>query len=81
MRVVTAPNAPAFFNAATDTRGCMRCSSGIKRTTIRSKDMAQGLYALVAQVLSDDTLRGGMLCGKCAVSFVNWMEGEDQDDG
>jgi hypothetical protein len=36
-----------------------------------------GLYALVAQVMSDDSLVGGMLCGVCVASFRHWMmEGE-----
>lgn len=79
---VTAPNAPSFFTAAADTRRCMRCSRAIRRTNVLSKNKkdGMGLYSMLAQVLSDDKLTGGMLCKKCVKSFRSWMEEEKQDD-
>jgi len=78
---VTAPNAPAFFTAAADTRCCMRCSMAIRKTNVFSKNKkaGAGFYSMLAQVLSSDKLTGGMLCKKCVRSFREWMEDKNDD--
>ena len=78
---VAAQNASAFFNAAVDARRCMRCSKAVMKSSIISKSGKdkRGLYALVAQVMSDESLVGGMLCDQCVKSFRHWMkEGEER---
>ena len=35
---------------------------------------------MLAQVMSDGTLTGGMLCKKCVESFREWMEKENKND-
>ena len=79
---ITSPNAPAFLTAAADTRRCMRCLKGMKRIEVisKSKTKKKGSYSMLAQVMSDGTLTGGMLCKKCEESFREWMEKENKND-
>ena len=69
-----------FAKAALDSRRCIRCSKLVPRLSIftKSEEPAEGNYALIAQLLNNNHLRGGILCVRCVTSFTEWMSKEDE---
>jgi len=72
-----------FSRAALESRRCIRCSKLIPKLSIFFKsegsDSREGQYALLAQVLNNGHLKGGLLCVRCVNSFTEWMSRKDDE--